>query len=81
MTDFTIESVYVDEDGIEQVEVDTYSGILTDGVFSVSVLDPETNEQIVICDQPWNPRGDGSREPWVDEAEAIAWFKSTRITE
>lgn len=78
MTEFTIELPYTDEDGVEQVTVETYQSTFESGVFNVSVLDEETKEYIPVCAQPWNPKGDGSREPWTDEQEAIDWFKSTK---
>lgn len=78
MSEFTIEKTYTDVDGVEQTDVTTYSYTFEGGVFKVSVVDPESGEAIPQCSQPWNPKGDGSREPWTDEQEAIDWFKSTR---
>jgi len=77
MAEFTIETPYIDEDGVEQVAVDTYSYTFDGGVFVVSAVD-ENGELVPQCSQPWNPKGDGSREPWTDEQEAIDWFKSTK---
>ena len=78
MSEFTIETPYTDEDGVEQIAVDTYSYTFEDGVLVVSIVDPESGEAIPQCSQPWNPKEDGSREPWTDEQEAIDWFKSTK---
>ena len=79
MTDFTIETPYTDEDGEETVVVETYQSTFEDGVFNVLILDGESEEYVPVCTQPWNPKGDGSREPWSDEQEAINWFKSTKV--
>lgn len=78
MSEFTIETPYTDEDGVEQIATDTYSYTFEGGVLVVSIVDPESGEAIPQCSQPWNPKSDGSREPWKDEQEAIDWFKNTK---
>lgn len=78
MAEFTIETPYVDEEGQEQVAVETYSYTFEGGVFEVSAINEESGEIDSLCSQPWNPKGDGSREPWTNEQEAIDWFKSTK---
>lgn len=78
MTEFTITKTHIDDDGVEQQEVETYSSTFEDGVFSVSSLDPETEEFVSCLSQPWNPKGDGTRVAWESEEQAIEWFKSTK---
>jgi hypothetical protein len=76
MTEFTIETTYTDSDGTEQTAVEKYIGVLDGGVFNVfAVVD---SDQVLVQVQPWNPKGDGSRESWVNEEEAIEWFKSSK---
>jgi hypothetical protein len=75
MTEFTIENSYEESDGTETIVIDKYISTFEGGVFSVSSV-VDSDESVLMQVQPWNPKGDGSREPWSNEEEAIEWFKS-----
>jgi hypothetical protein len=36
----------------------------------------EVSSGDVWCKQPWNFEDDGTRKPWVDIDEGIAWYKT-----
>lgn len=75
---FTIETQIELANGEIETLTDTYKSTFQGGVFKVSVFDEQGNTYVEQVSQPWNPKGDGSREPWADEQEAIDWFKNTK---
>lgn len=77
-TNFTVEKQYESANGEVQTSTETYKSTFQGGVLKVSQLDEQSNTYISVCTQPWHPKGDGSREDWENESQAVEWFKSTR---
>lgn len=70
---FTIDREIITEDGNTTVETTNYVAELVD--LQANVYRVEGEEKIKVAEQPWNPKGDGTRAAWTSEEEVVAWFK------
>ena len=79
MTDFTIKQAipeHLDSDGNTVAEstneINFKATMDSEGVITFT----EVSSGDVWCKQPWNFEDDGTRKPWVDIDEGIAWYKT-----
>lgn len=75
---FNVEKTVTDENNASITITDHYIATLTSGVAEVSTCDENGENVVLICVQPWNPKGDGTRADWASVEEVIEWFKTSR---
>jgi len=75
---FTIEKTVTDESGASITLVDHFIATLNGGVAEISSCDDKGANIVLVCVQPWNPKGDGTRAEWATVEEVVDWFKTSR---